>query len=1297
MKSNVTRTLIAFSLLFSTIQVFAQQPTANQSVTPYTAVFGYGSNMGYYANGWDDRGLATIVNKAGGNSIRPTLPETFVDTWGYKVRLSEFQHYTNALGMKEITCFIEGPSEAHRDKTVYPGSNSSSKIFSNLYEPIWRIDGTVNPTNYYANYVYNLVQTYGPYIKNWEVINEPDIGNNNPDEWLNRAPLPNEMENIKAPFFHYIRMLRITWEVVKKYNPEDHITPGGLGHSNYLDALLRYTDNPNGGAVSSQYPHKGGAYFDMVSYHVYPSFFLRKWDNSIGGFKYLHNSDYAATQVINHKNGFESVLQKYGYDGTTYPKKHYIITETNISRRTADWRYSSDEMQRNFGMKALVLAQKNGIKQLHIYGVGENANAPSGGAVPVSEEYGLMGIYENLKRDAPGSEKLSPLGKGFKTTSQLLLGYTYDAGQTAALNLPAAVEGGAFRKDGEMIYVLWAKNPNDKTENYTQPYSFPAALNITEVDRFEWDYAFTGATAQQAPTNLTLNTAPSFFKATVSSVAKQNQTITFPAIGTKTVGTPDFTLQASASSGLPVSFKVVAGPATLNANTLILTGAGTVTVEAVQLGNAIFNAAPTVSQSFEVTAASTTPGALRIEAEKYTSMSGVQAENTADTGGGQNIGYLDTYDWMNYTVTVNAAGTYTMNFRVAAGSASQFEVRSANGTVLQTVDVPATGGWQSWQTVRTSVTLAAGNQTIQIYARKGGWNINWFEVGNTTNEPVATTMPVITFNALPNKTVGDVPFELGATSTNTNTPITFTSSNSGVVSVSYNTGKWMASIVTAGTATITASQVASAGFTAATPVQRTITVAAATASLAYKVLPGQIQAEAYDAMAGIQKENTGDASGGQNVGYIDDTDWMEYKVEVASTGTYTIHLRVASTSSTGIIEIQNAGTVLSSVAVPFTGGWQTYTTIKATVNLMAGKQTLRLFARKGGWNINWLEAASSTGSTLTQSIVTFPALTSKKVGDAPFILSATSNNTASPITFTSSNPGVVSVSDINGQWVATVLTVGTATITASQAAGGNFTAAMPVAQQQIVIAPETPSVQTETRIKVTSVSPSLNTGQNYTPWLNDNLNDLVVSIWGQVNMTYVDVILPLETRATITRLSLYDHQGTFVNNPVTVYALNGTERTLIGTFTGESYLAWVNLKPSQPLVADAILIRKYGNNIPQKVQVYGYPTSQQVTFNGSTTATSLQVGEELTATAFNWTVYPNPTTDKVQVQLGPQISGEVDIQLIDGAGKTLDEMTIQKQNAELTQVISLEKLPQGLYLIRLKAKGINEFRKILKQ
>ncbi len=71
------------------------------------------------------------------------------------------------------------------------------------------------------------------------------------------------------------------------------------------------------------------------------------------------------------------------------------------------------------------------------------------------------------------------------------------------------------------------------------------------------------------------------------SVTQVPQTISFTV--TNHLGSDQpFPLTATASSGLPVTFSVLSGPATISGNTLTLTGVGTVTVEAKQDGNYSF-------------------------------------------------------------------------------------------------------------------------------------------------------------------------------------------------------------------------------------------------------------------------------------------------------------------------------------------------------------------------------------------------------------------------------------------------------------------------------------------------------------------------------------------------------------------------------------------------------------------------------------------------------------------------------------------------------------------------------------
>ena len=126
------------------------------------------------------------------------------------------------------------------------------------------------------------------------------------------------------------------------------------------------------------------------------------------------------------------------------------------------------------------------------------------------------------------------------------------------------------------------------------------------------------------------------------------------------------------------------------------------------------------------------------------------------------------------------------------------------------------------------------------------------------------------------------------------------------------------------------------------------------------------------------------------------------------------------------------------------------------------------------------------------------------------------------------------------------------------------------------------------RIPVDTIIASLNTGMNYQPWLNDSLNSLIESVWGTVNNQYVDVELKLAGRAMVSKISLYDNTGVFTTNPAYIYLKKDTSLKLLGLFEGLSYQEFIHYPIPEGQQADAVVIRKYGNNIPQKVQVFGH-------------------------------------------------------------------------------------------------------------
>lgn len=118
----------------------------------------------------------------------------------------------------------------------------------------------------------------------------------------------------------------------------------------------------------------------------------------------------------------------------------------------------------------------------------------------------------------------------------------------------------------------------------------------------------------------------------------------------------------------------------------------------------------------------------QIEAEAYSAMAGVQTE--ACTEGGQDVGWIDTGDWMAYnSITFPSSGSYKVEYRVAsntAGGTLSLDL-NAGSIPLGQLAVPGTGGWQNWTTVSHTVTINAGTYNVGVFAQQGGWNLNWIK------------------------------------------------------------------------------------------------------------------------------------------------------------------------------------------------------------------------------------------------------------------------------------------------------------------------------------------------------------------------------------------------------------------------------------------------------------------------------------------------------------------------------------------------------------------------------------------
>ncbi len=290
----------------------------------------------------------------------------------------------------------------------------------------------------------------------------------------------------------------------------------------------------------------------------------------------------------------------------------------------------------------------------------------------------------------------------------------------------------------------------------------------------------------------------------------------------------------------------------------------------------------------------------------------VDIEATADAGGGHNIGWIAPGEWLNYTVNVTAAGTYTLEFRVAsAGAGGTFHVEVNGVDRTGPLTIPNTGGWQSWTTItKTGVSLSAGQQVWRVVfdtLGPGGvvGNLNWVRVASGSGGGGGGGGSSTPFTGTPIALPGTIEAE------------NFDNGGSGVAYFDLTAGN------TGG---------------------------------AYRNTDVDIAAAE-------------DVGGGYTLGWVGAGEWLNYTVNVGTAGTYDIEARVASAGAGGTFRIEVNGVDRTGpITVANTGGWQTWTTIRKTgVSLAAGQQVWRVVMLTNGatgavGNFNWFRVVAGGSS-----------------------------------------------------------------------------------------------------------------------------------------------------------------------------------------------------------------------------------------------------------------------------------------------------------------------------------------------
>lgn len=130
----------------------------------------------------------------------------------------------------------------------------------------------------------------------------------------------------------------------------------------------------------------------------------------------------------------------------------------------------------------------------------------------------------------------------------------------------------------------------------------------------------------------------------------------------------------------------------------------------------------------------------------------------------------------------------------------------------------------------------------------------------------------------------------------------------------------------------------------------------------------QIEAESYSSQSGTQLENC--SEGGQNVGYIENGDYLVFNNFSFGNGVNSFKARVASGSGGGSIELRLDsldGPVVGTCSVSGTGGWQTWGDAICQVSAAGGTHNLYMkFTGGSGYlfNINWFQFSGGGSSVV---------------------------------------------------------------------------------------------------------------------------------------------------------------------------------------------------------------------------------------------------------------------------------------------------------------------------------------------
>ena len=122
----------------------------------------------------------------------------------------------------------------------------------------------------------------------------------------------------------------------------------------------------------------------------------------------------------------------------------------------------------------------------------------------------------------------------------------------------------------------------------------------------------------------------------------------------------------------------------------------------------------------------------QIQGSSFSSESGLETETTGDSTGEYDLGYLTSGAYTVYQNVDFGSSVSQVNVRTASagsGGTATFYLDSMTSTPIATVNLPVTGGWQTWTTVTANVSGATGVHNLYVVFNGASSiaNVNWFQ------------------------------------------------------------------------------------------------------------------------------------------------------------------------------------------------------------------------------------------------------------------------------------------------------------------------------------------------------------------------------------------------------------------------------------------------------------------------------------------------------------------------------------------------------------------------------------------